>query len=82
MIKIVLQVSEQASIAHGVCEVWKQELYTLIAIISGLPPLGFLQTTQLISLVVFIWQIPRRGNCLFLPVTGYSHADMFTTELS
>ena len=34
MIKIVLQVSMQASTAYGVCEVWKQELSTLIAIIS------------------------------------------------
>jgi len=29
-----LQVSKQASNAYGVCEVWKQELSTLIAIIS------------------------------------------------
>jgi len=29
-----LQVSKQASTAYGVCEVWKQELSTLIAIIS------------------------------------------------
>jgi len=36
--------------------------------------LVFLQTTQLISLVVFIWQIPRGGKCLLLPVTGYAHA--------
>ena len=50
----VLQVSKQASTAYGVCEVWKQELSTLIAIsYPGLLPLGFLQTTQLISLVVF-----------------------------
>jgi len=30
----VLQVSKQASTAYGVCEVWKQERSTLIAIIS------------------------------------------------
>jgi len=30
----VLQVSKQASTAYGVCEVWKQELSTLITIIS------------------------------------------------
>ena len=29
-----MQVSKQASTAYGVCEVWKQELSTLIAIIS------------------------------------------------
>jgi len=29
-----LQVSKQVSTAYGVCEVWKQELSTLIAIIS------------------------------------------------
>jgi len=34
MIKIVLQVSKQASTAYGVCELWKQELSTLFAIIS------------------------------------------------
>ena len=34
MIEIVLQVSKQAFTAYGVCEVWKQELSTLIAIIS------------------------------------------------
>jgi len=34
MIKIVLQVSKQTSTAYGVCKVWKQELSTLIAIIS------------------------------------------------
>ena len=30
----VLQVSKQATTVYGVCEVWKQELSTLIAIIS------------------------------------------------
>jgi len=30
-----LQVSKQASAVYGVCEVWKQELPTLIVIISG-----------------------------------------------
>ena len=30
----VLQVSKQASTAYGVCEVWKQELSTVIAITS------------------------------------------------
>jgi len=30
----VLQISKQVSTAYGVCEVWKQELSTLIAIIS------------------------------------------------
>ena len=29
-----MQVSKQVSTAYGVCEVWKQELSTLIAIIS------------------------------------------------
>jgi len=43
----------------------------------GLPPRGFLQTKQLMILVVFfILQNPRGGNCLLLPLTGYAHADV------
>jgi len=51
---LVLQVSKQASTAYSVCEVWKQELSTLIAITAGLLPLGFLQTKQLINWSFFI----------------------------
>jgi len=41
MIKIVSQVSKQAFTAYGVCELWKQELSTLIAIISRSASSGF-----------------------------------------
>jgi len=41
----------------------------------------FLQTTQLISLVVFNWQISRGGNCLLLPVTGHAHAMYIKTVI-
>ena len=47
----------------------------LFLVIYGLSPLIFLQIKQLISLVVFILQNQRGGNCncLLLPVTGYAH---------
>ena len=63
MIKIVLQVSKQASTAYGVCEVWKQELSTLIVIISR-------SASSWFSANYTTDQIPRGGNCL---VTGYTH---------
>ena len=46
----------------------------------SLPPLSFLQTKQLTSLVVFYFASPRGGNCLILPVTGYAHAQDWAPE--
>jgi len=75
MSKIVSQVSKQASTAYGVCEVWKQELSTLIAIISRSASSWFSAnyTIDQPGRFFLIWQIPGGGNCLLLPVTGYAH---------
>ena len=71
-----MQVSKQASTAYGVCEVWKQELSTLIAIISWSASSWFSANYTINQPGrFFIWQIPREGNCLLLPVTGYAHGN-------
>jgi len=69
-----LLVSKQALAVYGVCEVWKQELCTLIAIISG-SAFSWFSANYTIDEPgrVFIWQIPRGGNCLLLTVTGSAY---------
>jgi len=82
MIEIVLQVSKQAFTAYGVCEVWKQELSTLIAIISQSASSWFSANYTINQPgLFFVWQIPRGGNCLLLPVTGYAHEFSLLTVL-
>ena len=67
--KTVFQVSKQASTAYGVCEVWKQELSTLIAIIS-LSASSWFSANYTISLVVFgKFQEEAIASCCLLLAT-------------
>jgi len=82
-----LQVNKQASTAYGVCEVWKQELSTLIDIISRSASSCFSANYTIDQPGRFLFGkfqeeaiIPRGGNCLLLPVTGYAHAQAYLSH--